>query len=119
MILAGLAIVALLGTDEPSLAELESRCQREGHGASCYKAAFTYGFGLGVAKDLPKAAALYERSCRLEIWAGCHDIAVMYERGEGVPEDQRKARHYYAEHQRLMQKACSLGNQTACRLLKQ
>jgi hypothetical protein len=113
-----LPVLAGGAQDLEPLADLERRCDVEAHGASCYKAAVRYGFGMGVEKDLVKAAARYERSCKLGVWLGCHDTAVMYERGEAVAKDEAKAKAYYAEELRLMEKACAAGNKMTCTLLE-
>lgn len=68
-----LLALGLLAVGEPSLQELERRCQSDSDGTSCYKAAFMYAFAMGVEKDLPKAAkacsAGNKPTCRLiERW---------------------------------------------------
>nr|WP_162973517.1 SEL1-like repeat protein [Helicobacter pylori] len=64
-----------------------------------------------MEKNLTKAAYLYSRACDLKESDGCGTLGGLYYNGDGVKQDSKKAAA-------LFEKACKLGNQLACEMLK-
>ncbi len=64
------------------------------------------------AKDYIQAKKYFEKSCDLNISRGCGALAVLYINGQGVEKDLTKAAQYVS-------KACKLGDQNACKVLKE
>ncbi|GAA8838551.1 hypothetical protein HpRN165_02390 [Helicobacter pylori] len=73
-------------------------------------------FDLGVksseAKDYIQAKKYFEKACGLNNGGGCGALGVLYEDGQGVEKNLTKAAYFYS-------KACKLGNQKACEVLKE
>ncbi|MGL2490002.1 tetratricopeptide repeat protein [Helicobacter pylori] len=73
-------------------------------------------FDLGVesykAKDYIQAEKYFEKACDLNNGVGCKNLGFLYEYGEGVEKDLTKAAYFYS-------KACKLGSQEACEVLKE
>ncbi|GAA6918306.1 tetratricopeptide repeat protein [Helicobacter pylori] len=72
--------------------------------------------GLGVKsydkQDFTQARKYFERACELNSGSGCNFLGFLYENGQGVEKDLIKAAYFYS-------KACKLGNQKACEVLKE
>ncbi len=73
-------------------------------------------FDLGVksieAKDYIQAKKYFEKACDLDNGLGCGVLGSLYQNGEGVKQDSKKAAQYIS-------KACKLGDQKACEVLKE
>ncbi len=73
-------------------------------------------FDLGVksseAKDYIQAKKYFEKACDLKYGGRCGNLGVLYYNGDGVKRDSKKADQYFS-------KACKLGNQKACEILKE
>jgi hypothetical protein len=78
----------------------------------CTGLGFIYLNGDGIAKDAVRAAAFLTKSCDAGEPIACSSLGSLYQSGEkGIPKDKDKAKQLYG-------KACSLGNQQSCDLLK-
>ncbi|PUD33724.1 sel1 repeat family protein, partial [Helicobacter pylori] len=73
-------------------------------------------FNLGMLsydkQDFSKAKKYFERACGLKYGGGCGALGDLYEDGQGVEKNLTKADQYIS-------KACKLGNQKACEILKE
>ncbi len=73
-------------------------------------------FNLGMLsydkQDFSKARKYFERACDLNISGGCGALGDLYDDGKGVEKDLIKAAYFYS-------KACKLGYQLACEMLKE
>ncbi|WP_331273564.1 sel1 repeat family protein [Helicobacter pylori] len=65
-----------------------------------------------MEKNLTKAAYFYFRACELKEGDGCGALGGLYYNGDGVKQDSKKVAA-------LFKKACKLGNQLACEMLKE
>ncbi|GHQ57470.1 tetratricopeptide repeat protein [Helicobacter pylori] len=65
-----------------------------------------------MEKNLTKAAYFYSKACELKDGWGCSFLGVLYYNGDGVKKDSKKAAT-------LFKKACKLGYQLACEILKE
>ncbi len=63
-------------------------------------------------QDFSKARKYFERACDLNNGGGCSNLGVLYQNGQGVEKDLIKAAYFYS-------KACKLGDQLACEMLKE
>ncbi|RVY15589.1 sel1 repeat family protein [Helicobacter pylori] len=73
-------------------------------------------FNLGMLsydnQDFSKARKCFERACGLNNGRGCNNLGVLYRDGQGVEKNLTKAAQYIS-------KACKLGDQKACEVLKE
>lgn len=132
---------------ERALFRLEQECARKGTWEACFLLASAYETGRGRPPDKDLAIQLYERcgrdnpyafkglariglsggdlpyhlrkigvslekACEMDDAESCWYLAYMYQLGNGVQRDEQKARA-------LMEKACGLGFDDACRALSQ
>ncbi|WP_371937994.1 tetratricopeptide repeat protein [Helicobacter pylori] len=63
-------------------------------------------------QDFSKAKGYFEKACDLNNGGGCSNLGVLYQNGEGVEKNLIKATYFYS-------KACKLGEQLACKALKE
>ncbi|GAA7517571.1 hypothetical protein MMM110_02990 [Helicobacter pylori] len=63
-------------------------------------------------QDFFKARKYFEKACDLKYGGGCGALGMLYEYGQGVEKNLTKAAQFYS-------KACKLGNQKACEILKE
>ncbi|MFP6206081.1 tetratricopeptide repeat protein [Helicobacter pylori] len=84
----------------------EKACELK-DGGGCFNLGELY-----LEKDSKKAVALFEKSCDLNISRGCGALGVLYYNGQGVEKNLTKAAQYIS-------KACKLGDQKACEVLKE
>ncbi|GAA7359622.1 hypothetical protein MLS9_01080 [Helicobacter pylori] len=63
-------------------------------------------------QDFTQARKYFERACGLNSGRGCNGLGALYYNGEGVEKDLIKAAQFYS-------KACKLGEQLACKVLKE
>ncbi|GAA7163858.1 hypothetical protein HpBGD52_06330 [Helicobacter pylori] len=63
-------------------------------------------------QDFFKARKYFEKACDLKYGGGCGALGMLYEYGQGVEKDLTKATQFYS-------KACKLGLQKACEILKE
>jgi TPR repeat protein len=61
---------------------------------------------------IEEARSLYGKACDGGVAEGCYNLGVMHDVGHGGPKNFEKAKAY-------AQKACTLGRQKACDILKQ
>jgi len=91
---------------------LYSKACNAGYMNGCTGLGFIYLNGDGIAKDAVRAAAFLTKSCDAGEPIACSSLGSLYQSGEkGIPKDKDKAKQLYG-------KACSLGNQQSCDLLK-
>ncbi|GAA7649883.1 hypothetical protein MMM6_07760 [Helicobacter pylori] len=73
-------------------------------------------FNLGMLsydkQDFSKARKYFEKACDLNNGGGCGALGMLYEYGQGVEKNLTKAAQFYS-------KACKLGLQKACEILKE
>ncbi|GAA8926925.1 hypothetical protein SLK231_01090 [Helicobacter pylori] len=73
-------------------------------------------FNLGMLsydkQDFSKAKGYFEKACDLNNSFGCSALGMLYEYGQGVEKNLTKAAQFYS-------KACKLGLQEACEILKE
>ncbi|GAA8267318.1 hypothetical protein HpNP113_01140 [Helicobacter pylori] len=63
-------------------------------------------------QDFFKARKYFEKACDLKYGGGCGALGMLYEYGQGVEKNLTKAAQFYS-------KACKLGDQKACEILKE
>ncbi|MCQ2923472.1 SEL1-like repeat protein [Helicobacter pylori] len=64
------------------------------------------------AKDFTQAKKYFEKACNLNYGGGCGNLGDLYDDGKGVEKNSIKAAQYVS-------KACKLGDQNACKVLKE
>ncbi|GAA7487692.1 hypothetical protein MMM109_04310 [Helicobacter pylori] len=73
-------------------------------------------FNLGMQsydkQDFSKAKGYFEKACDLKYGGGCGALGMLYENDQGVEKNLIKAAQFYS-------KACKLGDQDACEVLKE
>ncbi|GAA7680889.1 hypothetical protein COL0001_00970 [Helicobacter pylori] len=73
-------------------------------------------FDLGIEsydkQDFSKARKYFEKACNLKDGGGCGALGGLYYNGEGVEKNLIKTYQFYS-------KACKLGDQKACEMLKE
>ncbi|RVZ58843.1 sel1 repeat family protein [Helicobacter pylori] len=73
-------------------------------------------FDLGMLsydkQDFSKARKYFEKACDLKYGGGCGALGDLYDDGKGVEKNSIKAAQYVS-------KACKLGDQNACKVLKE
>ncbi|GAA7099954.1 hypothetical protein HpBGD16_01070 [Helicobacter pylori] len=63
-------------------------------------------------QDFFKARKYFEKACDLKYGGGCGALGMLYEYGQVVEKNLTKAAQFYS-------KACKLGLQKACEILKE
>ncbi|WP_187852871.1 SEL1-like repeat protein [Helicobacter pylori] len=76
------------------------------------KELFNLGIKSSEAKDYIQAKKYFEKACGLNNGGGCGALGDLYYNGEGVEKNLTKAAQYIS-------KACKLGDQEACEVLKE
>lgn len=70
-----------------------------------------YKDGVYIKADKNKAIESYKLACSGGMSKGCLFLGMMFEKGNGIKRDELKATKQF-------EKACAMGNQTACGLMK-
>ncbi|WRC66266.1 SEL1-like repeat protein [Helicobacter pylori] len=63
-------------------------------------------------QDFSKARKYFEKAYDLNNGGGCNGLGVLYRDGQGTEKNLTKATYFYS-------KACKLGEQLACKALKE
>lgn len=80
-------------------------------GTGCFNLGNSYRLGESVPVSLLEAKKYFERACELKAAGGCTELAILYYEGKGgVPKDVSQTKS-------LLQKACTLGSNVACKNL--
>lgn len=87
-------------------------CER-GHASACYNVGAMMFLGqLGQAIDKTAAIPHFERACKQDHPGACFNMGVIHLKGEGAPKNQ-------AAGEAAMKRACGLGHEQACDIVKE
>ena len=85
----------------------EDLCYKQKDGGACNSLAIMYDAGKGIKKDHEKSMAILDKSCELDYADGCFWRGFFYHKESNTKQSTK-----------FFTKACSLGNQKACQILK-